>query len=257
MFEQRPEGVVGAGASPRAVLNRSRSGSGFRLDIEGLRAVAVVSVVLYHPDPGAVPGGFIGVDVFFVISGFLITDLLWREVDGRRTVSLAGFYARRARRILPAAMLVLAVTMIASYALLPPLRLRSVWLDGLYCAFYAGNIRFAQTQTNYLAASAPSPFQHYWSLGVEEQFYLVWPLLILGASLVWWRRRPSRTAAVAWVVAVASLSFALSVWLTGYDEPLAFFLLPSRAWELGMGGAVALAAPRLRRLAPAWAGAAG
>ena len=116
-------------------------------------------------------------------------------MGGTGRLSFAGFYARRARRILPAAMLVLMVTMIASLRIAATLQMRSVWRDGFYSALYVRNYRSAATKTNYLAASTPSPFQHYWSLGVEEQFYLVWPLLIVIASMVWWWRRPSRSTA--------------------------------------------------------------
>ena len=221
---------------------------GFRKDIEGLRAVAILAVVLYHAHVGAVPGGYVGVDVFFVISGYLITDHLWREVRERRALSFSGFYGRRIRRLLPASFLVLAVTAIASAVILPPLTARSVLKDGLACALYVGNYRFAFVSTNYLTASAPpSPFQQYWSLGVEEQFYLIWPAVLLCASMAW-RRRPSRTSAVAVLGVIAVSSCAFSVWLTNANQPWAFFSLPTRAWELAVGGLVALCAPELGRL---------
>ena len=221
---------------------------GFRKDIEGLRAVAILAVVLYHAHVGAVPGGYVGVDVFFVISGYLITGHLWREVRERRALSFSGFYGRRIRRLLPASFLVLAVTAIASAVILPPLTARSVLKDGLACALYVGNYRFAFVSTNYLTASAPpSPFQQYWSLGVEEQFYLIWPAVLLCASMAW-RRRPSRTSAVAVLGVIAVSSCAFSVWLTNANQPWAFFSLPTRAWELAVGGLVALCAPELGRL---------
>ena len=225
----------------------SRDGR-YRPDIEGLRAVAVVAVVLFHAGAHFVSGGYVGVDVFYVISGFLITDHLWREVGRDGRLSFGAFYARRVRRLLPAAMFVLVVTVAASAAVLPPLQMRSVWKDALYCALYAGNFRFAATRTDYLADTTPSPFQHYWSLGVEEQFYLVWPIVLLAVSLVLWRRRPSRPAALAGLGSVVLASFILSVHLTRTDQPVAFFLLPTRAWELGLGGLIALGAPDLRRL---------
>lgn len=242
--------MAGLTSGRRAGPGRSgRRSDRFRPDIEGLRAVAVLAVVLYHAGVGFLPGGYVGVDVFYVISGFLITDHLWREVDGSHALSFASFYARRARRLLPAAILVLVVTMAVSAAVLPPLEVRSVWKDGLYCALYVGNFRFAATQTDYLApTSSPSPFQHYWSLGVEEQFYLVWPIVLLGTSLVWWRRRPSKPAVATALAALSAGSLFLSVVLTRSDQPVAFFLLPARAWELGLGGLIALAAPRLRGL---------
>ena len=258
----------------------------FRADIQGLRAVAVLAVVLYHAHVGALSGGFVGVDVFFVISGFLITDMLWRELKEGGHISLRTFYARRARRLLPAAMLVLVVTMVAALILLPPLQIASVWKDGVATALYGSNYRFAFLQTSYLTSSLPpSPFQQYWSLGVEEQFYLLWPLLLLlFAGLSWWwprrrgratgqrtlhastgapaeaRRPPSRLAGFVGLSVVAMASFAFSFWLTRADQPWAFFSLPSRAWELAAGGLVALAAPVLSRLpilgavALGWAG---
>lgn len=258
--------MTGTEAPTRAdVQRRLRTGRErrYRPDIEGLRAVAVMAVVFYHAGVGFLPGGYVGVDVFYVISGFLITDLLWREADTRGRLSFAAFYARRARRLLPAAIVVIVATMAWAAAVLPPLQVKSVWLDGLYCALYIGNFRFAAAKTNYLANAAPSPFQHFWSLGVEEQFYLVWPAVLLVASLIWWRRRPSRpsrAATAATLAVIAAGSLWLSVVWTRTDQPDAFFLLPARAWELAIGGLIALAAPHLRRVPPAvgaglgWAG---
>ncbi len=238
--------------------------------------MAVLSVVLYHAHVGAFRGGYVGVDVFFVISGYLITGLLWREVQDRGRPSMGAFYARRMRRLLPAAMLVLVVTMIAALIWLPPLEIPSVSKDGVATALYGGNYRFALAQTNYLASSGPpSPFQQYWSLGVEEQFYLVWPWLLAAAAIGWrplrrrliggderWRglerlHRPMASTAVAVLGVLGLASFALSLWLTRVNEPWAFFSLPTRAWELAAGGLVALAAPKLRLLPDALASALG
>jgi peptidoglycan/LPS O-acetylase OafA/YrhL len=223
----------------------------FRPDIEGLRAVAVVLVLLYHARIPGFGGGFVGVDVFFVVSGFLITGLLVRELETTGRVSLVGFYARRARRLLPAAALALSVTLIAAALLLPPLRVPDVAGDAAAAAPYASNIRFAAQATDYLQAELdPSPLLHFWSLGVEEQFYLFWPtLVLLAATLAGRRGRFGQRAAVAGTVAVVGAgSLALSLWLTDANAPWAFFSLPTRAWELGTGAMLALAASRLASL---------
>ena len=221
----------------------------FRPDIEGLRAVAVLAVVLFHADMPGVGGGFVGVDVFFVISGFLITGLLWREVSSTGTIRLRNFYGARARRLLPASAMVGVAIMIGAAALLPVLRTRTVIWDGIASALYVSNYRFALQGVDYLGATAaPSPFQHYWSLGVEEQFYLVWPPLIIGTAWLI-RRMRGRTKADAfssktpylWVLGlVAVVSFALSLVITYVLPPVAFFSLPTRAWQLAIGGLGAL-----------------
>ena len=165
------------------VQDRRTAQSGFRPDIEGLRAVAVLAVVLFHAEVPGVGGGFVGVDVFFVISGFLITGLLWREVSTTGTVGLRRFYGARARRLLPASATVGVITMIGSAVLLPPLQAPSVHRDGIASALYVSNYWFIAEGVDYFGGHLPpSPFQHYWSLGVEEQFYLVWPALIIGTA---------------------------------------------------------------------------
>lgn len=227
---------------------------GFRPDIEGLRAVAVVAVVLYHAGIPGVSGGYVGVDVFFVISGFLITGLLWREVTATDTVRLSQFYAARARRLLPAAATVGVVTAIGAALVLPPLQARSVFVDGITSALYVGNYRFAIQGTDYLGSDLPSPFQHYWSLGVEEQFYLVWPVLIIGTA--WLIRRfmrdsKPRMAPYALVLGLlGGASLIAAVVCTRTSPPWAFFSLPTRAWELAVGGLVALTIRYWRRLPP-------
>jgi peptidoglycan/LPS O-acetylase OafA/YrhL len=236
---------IRAGVRFRAVERRAD----FRPDIEGLRGVAVLAVVAYHAGLGAVGGGFVGVDVFYVLSGFLITGLLWDELQRTGRLRLGEFYARRARRLLPAAVVVLVATVVAASLWLSPLQARLVAEDALAAALYVANYRFAALRTDYLADASPSPLQHYWSLGVEEQFYLLWPLLLLAVFVIG-RRMGTRSpvAAAAVLVLAGAGSLALSLRLTALSQPWAFFSLPTRAWELAAGGVLALARPRLRRL---------
>ena len=203
-------------------------------------------VVLFHANLLGVTGGFVGVDVFFVISGFLITGLLIRERRSTGTISLRDFYARRARRLLPASALVLVVTLAAAAIMAPPLLVPQIAHDVAAAALYVSNVSFAAQATDYFAAgSAPSPVLHFWSLGVEEQFYLLWPALILVITRR--SRNPTRRIGLAvTLIAVASLAFAS--WLAGVSLPWAFFLLPSRAWELALGGMLAVFEPQLRRM---------
>lgn len=213
--------------------------------------MAVGLVVAFHAGLPYSAGGFIGVDVFFVVSGFLITRLLLAERERTGTISLAGFWSRRARRLLPAACLTLVVTLVAAQFVLPPLQRRAVTLDGLFSAVFLANLRFSETLGDYfgnqLAETYPSPFLHYWSLAVEEQFYLVWPVLVLLAMRV--GRHPRRTlAAVATVMATASL--ALAVWWTPRRPEAAFYLLPARMCELLVGALLAIAGPAVLARTP-------
>ncbi|MFI5888848.1 acyltransferase family protein [Actinoplanes sp. NPDC051513] len=213
----------------------------FRPDIEGLRAVAVLLVVAAHAGVPGLGGGYVGVDVFFVISGFLITSLLLREAERTGRISVTGFYRRRAVRLLPAAAVVLVATLVAARFVLPVVRLGEYCRDALSATASVANLRFAAIGTDYLSADRPpSPFQHFWSLAVEEQFYLFWPLLILAAAHLWRRRRP--LAAVLGVLVV--VSFALSVTETARSAPWAYFGPHTRAWELGAGALLALGAAR-------------
>ncbi len=216
----------------------------FRPDLEGLRAVAVGLVLLYHARVPGFVGGFVGVDVFFVLSGFLITGLLVRELGGTGRVDLPAFYARRARRLLPAAALALGVTVLASAMLLPPLLVPDVAADGAAAALYVSNMRFAAQATDYLAADlAPSPLLHFWSLGVEEQFYLAWPALlalVAGGAFAAGDAARGLRRVTAVVAAVFAGSLGLSIALTVVAAPWAFFSLPARAWELALGGLLAL-----------------
>ncbi|MFI6323941.1 acyltransferase family protein [Nonomuraea sp. NPDC050556] len=216
------------------------SGWAHRDDIEGLRAVAVLLVLGFHAAVPGLGGGFVGVDVFFVISGFLITGLILRDL-GQGRFSLADFYARRARRILPAAGVVLVVTAVAGWVLLPGVRLQDLAGDVLTAALYIANWRFIGQQTDYLAAERdPSPLLHYWSLAVEEQFYLVWAPLALLAFWVAGRR-------LVGVLAVVLTGGSLALCLT-WDGPAAYLASPSRAWQFGVGALAALATPHVTRL---------
>ncbi|HEU5038620.1 MAG TPA: acyltransferase family protein [Nocardioides sp.] len=230
--------------------------NGFRPDIQGLRAIAVGAVVLCHLQLGILAGGYVGVDVFFAISGFLITGLMLREVDTTGRLSLTGFYARRARRILPAASLVLLATAAASALWLGPVLAPATFVSIVWAALFLANAWFAHLDTDYFSADLPpSPVQHYWSLSVEEQFYVVWPLLVVLVLLVTRRRAPRAVlAGVLGVIAVVSLAW--SVHLTRVEPSAAYFSSLTRAWELAAGAlaAVAVAAWRHRdRTAPRWA----
>jgi peptidoglycan/LPS O-acetylase OafA/YrhL len=210
---------------------------GFRPDIEGLRAVAILLVVAYHVGIRWTPGGFVGVDVFFVISGFLITSHLVREVALTGRLSISRFYARRIMRLIPAAALTLAATLVAAWWWLPVTRLSPLVRDAVAADFYVLNYRLAELGTDYrTATSAPSAVQHFWSLGVEEQFYLVIPLLLI-LTMVAARRRGPFTVALA---AITAASLWWSVTTTGSSPVWAYFAMPSRAWELGIGALLAL-----------------
>jgi peptidoglycan/LPS O-acetylase OafA/YrhL len=218
----------------------------FRPDIQGLRAIAVIEVVLYHADLG-VRGGFVGVDVFFVISGYLISTQLLEMFSRVRASAFADFYARRIRRLLPASLAVTAFTVVSFRFLGPPLEVHSVGVDGLFTAIYLFNYRLVVEGTQYLhASSPPSPLQHYWSLAVEEQFYLVWPIVIFASSLLF-GRRARRYALGVIVVAVIGSSLYMSIRLTPGSPSLSYFSLPTRAWELGVGAFLALGRDELRR----------
>jgi peptidoglycan/LPS O-acetylase OafA/YrhL len=224
-------------------------GGGFRADVEGLRAIAVVLVLLYHAGLPGLPGGFIGVDVFFVISGFLITGLLVAELEKRNTISLTRFYARRAKRLLPAAAVVLVTTTFLVWAFTPRHRWDATGGDIMAAALYMVNWRFADRSVDYLAEGiAPSPVQHYWSLAVEEQFYFIWPLLMLVAALVGRRLGRPRLAIGAALAAVAIPSFAYSIHYTSTSPQAAFFVSTTRMWELAVGAGVAVGALLLQRV---------
>ncbi len=255
------------------VANRDRKSLetiGFRRDIQGLRAIAVGMVVIYHLFPAVLPGGFAGVDVFFVISGYLITGHLWRGYARTGTVDLADFWGRRARRLIPAAALVLTVTWIVSRMVQPAAQLADTAQQILASALYFQNMQLSANAVDYLkSADAATPVQHFWSLSVEEQFYLVWPLTFVlaaflaagfttrrftirrfatqGADAGLGARRAGRArtglvGVLTAVLVVASLCY--SVHETAANPSNAYFATASRLWELGCGGLLAIAPAR-------------
>lgn len=203
--------------------------SKLRTDIQALRALAVSMVVLFHFWPGRFNGGFAGVDVFFVISGFLITT----HLVAQERVRFAEFWARRARRLLPAAFLVILVTLVASRFLIPPVLLADYAGEAIASVFYAENWVLAANSVDYFAQDA-SPYQHYWSLAVEEQFYIFWPLLI--ALLIALKRRFASGVAL-----VSALSLAFAIYQTAVTPTIAYFNPAGRVWEFGLGALVATA----------------
>ncbi len=246
----------------------------FRPDVEGLRCIAVLMVVFDHLDVPGFRGGFIGVDVFFVISGFLITSLLRDEfarniaasLSGRANISFEGFYLRRAKRILPAALTVIAVVLLGAKFLFTEVRFHQVQTDALWATFFGANIQLMHQATDYFAQTdLVSPLQNFWSLAVEEQFYIVWPALFLfAARLPEWTgklfdwRHSARTGAA--LIGVASLGW--SIYATATSPGSAYFSTLTRGWELAIGALIALT-PKLARLsrgatahALSWIGAA-
>ncbi|WP_136621888.1 MULTISPECIES: acyltransferase family protein [Mesorhizobium] len=209
----------------------------FRPDIQGLRALAVGGVVAYHFGLTVLPGGFAGVDIFFVISGWLITTHLMQEIGETGRLDLWRFYARRARRLLPAALFVILATLAAGYFILAPQEQALYSRGAMFASAYAINLWLLRWSFDYFAADATSnPFIHFWSLSVEEQFYLAWPALLLLAAWL----RPGRRMAVA-VIGVAGLaSFAACLWLTSAAPAWAFYFSPLRAWEFAAGGLATL-----------------
>jgi len=215
-----------------------------RGDIDGLRAIAVLLVLLYHAKFGFA-GGYVGVDVFFVISGFLVTSLLLREIDLNNHIALGLFWGRRIRRLILPVSLVTVATVAVGYLTLEPFRLRSLAYDALSAATMNANNRFALTTSNYLSGLAlPSPLQHLWSLGVEEQFYLVLPLLVI-ATLRFTRQRLVLTILISICTIISLLA---SLILTESSPAAAYYILPTRAWELLAGSLLAIAAQRVSQI---------
>ena len=231
----------------------------YRRDIEGLRALAVTAVLLYHFGVPHLDGGFVGVDVFFVISGFLITSLLLHERESAGGISFSGFYARRARRLLPISATVVVATAIAGSIILPATRLPDLADEVRWSSGFGANLLLARRGADYLSSDLPpSPLQHYWSLAVEEQFYVLWPLLIalvtIGVAVG--RSRATRLRVAVTMAALIGGSFALSVLLTSSQPSWSYYGLHTRAWELGLGALTAALAPQAQHI-PAVARAIG
>lgn len=239
-----------------ADTQRSSPGRGVRLDIEGMRALAIGTVLAFHAGLPWFSGGFVGVDVFFVLSGFLITSLLVREIATTGRVRLANFWARRARRLLPASAVVLAFSTFVAWLWLPVTQRSTFGGDILSAALYVVNWRLADRSVDYLAEDVgASPVQHFWSLAVEEQFYVVWPLLMLAVAVLF-ARRPVRGAFLA-LSTITLVSFVYSVQQSTASPDTAFFVSSTRVWELGAGALLALGAPYGSRVPAALRAAAG
>jgi peptidoglycan/LPS O-acetylase OafA/YrhL len=235
-------------------MTARQSGSSFRPDIEGLRAVAVLLVVGCHCGISWCGGGFVGVDVFFVLSGYLITGLLAAEYRATSRIRLLRFYARRARRLLPACALVLLATTLFAAAVFSPQELEFTGRAARAAGLYVSNVFFDRSASDYFAPGVEgNPLLHTWSLGLEEQFYLVWPLLILLVD-----RRPHRAQLSIWILsAVAALSFTYCVYTTRSAPTVAFYELPARAWEFAAGGLLALLPVSRTTEGTGWAVASG
>jgi peptidoglycan/LPS O-acetylase OafA/YrhL len=237
--------------------------------IEGLRAIAILLVIGYHADLPGLSGGYIGVDIFFVISGYLITWLLIYEMESTGTFNLAKFYAKRVKRLLPAATLMLGVTALISMVLYAPFEQQKLAESAFATATYRSNLYFAQAALDYLGANIETnPLLHTWSLSVEEQFYLLWPLILMGVAGIGFAKgrapqKPLRYWRIlSWILFISVVSFCLSIYLLDKDRVAAFFTPFPRAWEFSIG-AIALLIPtigrdsRLKRDILGWVGLLG
>lgn len=212
-----------------------------RSDIQGLRAIAVLAVLLSHIWPGLLPGGFVGVDVFFVVSGYLITGSLFQELQQTGHIALSRFYVRRIKRLLPAATLVLLVVAVLSLWLVPPSRWEETAIEILASAFYVENWRLAWLAVDYLGSeNTASPVRHFWSLSVEEQFYVFWPLMLMAVAAASRRFATLRAGVAIALLLIIVLSLSASVLLTQTQRESAYFLTSTRIWELSLGGLLAI-----------------
>ncbi len=218
--------------------------------IQGLRALAVLLVVVYHFWPNRLSGGYIGVDVFFVISGFLITGQLTRELRSRARIALPDFWARRVRRLVPASLLVLFVSLLLVTFVMPLAYLPESLRDVSASSLYVQNWSLAANSVDYLASSSRTIAEHYWSLSLEEQFYVVWPLVLLGtfSLAVRWGIRRRWVALAVTIVILGGLSFAASVWYTAVNPAQAYFVLFTRIWEFAAGALLVLWGRRAPRV---------
>lgn len=235
---------------------RVSAGTRIRFDIEGLRAIAVVSVVIYHVNSSWLPGGFSGVDIFFVISGYLITSHLMKEIRATGRLKFGRFYARRILRLIPAATVVLLATTFVTLLVVPRFYWRQIAEDVSGAALYVVNWIFAARSVDYLAEdSVVSPVQHFWSLSVEEQFYIAWPVLLVAVSVLALKIQVNLHAAVTSVLALVVVgSFSYAVFATSNGDATAYFNTAARVWELALGALVATSYPILSRVKRSIAG---
>lgn len=229
-------------AAVRGRRAQARSSHGPRPDIQGLRALAVGIVVIYHLRPEALPGGFVGVDVFFVVSGFLIIGSLAREAAKKASISVLDFYARRIRRLFPASAVVLAAVLAGTVLLLAPSRWQNISFDVLFSLLQVQNWHQALSAVSYAGATQEvSPLQHFWSLAVEEQFYLVIPFFFLGLIAAAQAAGQKAGRFIVPALSITALaSFAYSIYLSNQEHTMAYFATTTRIWELAVGGLAAL-----------------
>jgi peptidoglycan/LPS O-acetylase OafA/YrhL len=223
--------------SPKGDSSTNSKAIRYRADVDGLRAIAVLSVVFFHLKQTTLPGGYLGVDMFFLLSGFLITSIIWSEIQDIE-FSIYRFYNRRIRRILPALLLVLILTTVASTILLLPVDLIGYSKSLLATLAFLANVYFWRDTDYFARAAEDKPLLHMWSLGVEEQFYILFPLILVFLARLW----PRGTLHTIAMLTIGSLALNMLMLFVGGDSP-AFFLLPTRAWELGLGAILALLPP--------------
>lgn len=222
-----------------------------RADIQGLRALAVLAIVFYHVGLPGFSGGFVGVDIFFVISGFLIVGLLLRELGASGNIDVVRFWSRRARRLLPNAVLTLLAVLVASFAFLPAYRIQDIAGDVLAAALFVVNFRFADRAVDYFRLDdPPSPILHFWSLSAEEQFYIALPLVFVAVAMLFARARHQAVTGLLGTLFLASL--ALSILVGRENPPMAFFHTETRIWQLALGGLVAAFVMTIELNVAAW-----